>query len=120
MKVFLILIILFCSGCASYGTEIRQTSVDKIQRGVTTKQEIIDVFGTPDGAYFDSNNRSVLYYNAGKIKQSGWNFVPFVGLFHSEVNMKTQMLTIVLNKNNVVEEYSFTNPDKKITAGIIP
>lgn len=116
--IFFTLVML--SGCASYGKEIKQSSVDTIQRGITTKQEIINAFGKPDGTYFDKENRLILYYYAGKMKPSAWNFVPIVNIVHSEMNMQNQMLTIILNKNNVVEEYSFTNPDKKITAGIIP
>ena len=118
--IILILSLIAFIGCASYGREIRQTSVDSIQKGVTTKQEIINAFGQPDGTYFDKENRLIMYYYAGKIKQSGWNFVPIVGLIHSEVKMQNQMLTIVLNKDNIVEEYSFTNPDKIITSGIVP
>ena len=121
MKYITFILSLFIlAGCASYGKEIKQSSVDTLQRGKTTKQEVIKNFGQPDGTYFDRDNRLIMYYYAGKMKPSGWNFVPLVGLFHSEINMKNQMLTIILDKNNTVEEYSFTNPDKKITAGLIP
>ncbi len=116
--IFFTLVML--SGCASYGKEIKQSSVNQIQRGITTKQEIINAFGNPDGTYFDRDNKLIMYYYAGKMKPSAWNFVPLVGLVHSEINMQNQMLTIILDKNNIVEEYSFTNPDKKITTGIIP
>lgn len=116
--IFFTLVIL--SGCASYGKEIKQSSVDKIQRGITTKQEVINAFGNPDGTYFDKDNRLIMYYYAGKIKPSAWNFVPIANLVHTEMKMQNQMLTIVISKDNIVEEYSFTNPDKKITSGIIP
>jgi|GEM_PF-1967497 len=121
MQLVTIIISLFIlSGCASYGKEIHENSVCKIQRGITTKQEILDTFGKPDGTYFDRDNKLIIYYFAGKMKQSAWNFIPIVNIFHTEMNMNNQMLTIILSKDNIVEEYSFTNPDKKISAGIIP
>jgi len=118
--IMLLFALLILSGCASYGKEIRQSSVNGIQRGITTKQEVIKTFGEPDGTYFNSNSELILHYYAGKIKQSGWNFVPVVSLFHSEMKIQNQMLVIVFDNSNVVKEYSFTNPDKKITSGIIP
>lgn len=116
----LVLGLFILSGCASYGREIKQSSVDTIQRGKTTKQEIIKIFGKPDGVYFDRDSNLIMHYYAGKMKSSAWNFIPFANIVHTEMNMNNQTLTIVINKNNIVEEYSFTNPDKKITAGIIP
>ncbi|MFH1458695.1 MAG: hypothetical protein ABIG31_06020, partial [Candidatus Omnitrophota bacterium] len=50
------------SGYASYGEEIKQSSVNQIQRGETTKQQIINAFGNPDGTYFEVFRQKSLYY----------------------------------------------------------
>lgn len=119
-RTLVLLLCLGLCGCATYGKPIDKSAVEQMQKGVTTKEEVIKKFGQPDGTYFDKDNRLIYYYNASKVKPSAWNFVPIVNLVHSEMNMKMQMLVIVFSKEGVVEEFSFTDNDKPMKYGIIP
>jgi hypothetical protein len=119
-KTIVLLLCLSVCGCATCGKPIDKLEVGQMQKGVTTKAEVVRKFGQPDGTYFDKDNRLIYYYNASKVKQSAWNFVPIVNLVHSEMEMKMQMLVIVFSKEGIVEEYSFTDSDKPIKYGIIP
>jgi len=119
-----IIVIMLCSlvmsGCASVGREIHQSSVDQLQKGKTTKDQVVQMFGQPDTTYFDKDGRLVYSYSASKMSPSVYSFIPIVNIIHNEYKMKNQVLVIMFSKDGVVEEYSFTNPDKTISAGIVP
>ena len=119
-QLITVLICLGLCGCATCGKPIDKSTVEQMQKGVTTKEEVVKKFGQPDGTYFDKDNKLIYYYSASKVKSSGWNFVPVVNLMHSEMKMKMQMLVIVFSKEGVVEQYSFTDSDKPVKYGIIP
>ena len=119
-NIALFICIIFLSGCATVGKPIQQTNVDKIQKGKTTKNEVINILGQPDGSYFEKDNKLVFYYYSSKVKSSAWNFIPLVNIFHNEMNIKNQMLSIVFSKDEIVEEYSFVNSNKPLKYGIIP
>lgn len=119
-----IVVIMLCSfviaGCASVGKEIHQSSVDQLQKGKTTKNQVIQTFGQPDTTTFDKDGRLVYSYFASKMSPSVYSFIPVINIVHNEYKMKNQMLVIMFSKDGVVEEYSFTNPDKTMSYGIVP
>ena len=119
-KLIIAILVIFLAGCATAGKPMQQTQVDRIQKGKTTKQEIIQTFDQPDGTYFDKNGNLIWYYTAAKIKSTAWTFIPVVNLVHNEIRMKNQILTIVFNRDGIVEDYSFTDSDKSLKSGIIP
>jgi outer membrane protein assembly factor BamE (lipoprotein component of BamABCDE complex) len=119
-SIICILLVIFLSGCATCGRPIDRFSVEKMQKGVTTKEDVIKKFGQPDSTYFDKDNRLIYSYYASKVNSSVWNFIPVVNLVHSEMKMKMQWLVIVFSKDSIVEEYSFTDSNKPIQYGIIP
>lgn len=118
--IYLFVITMLVSGCATCGTPIDRTAVEQMQKGVTTKEEVIKKFGQPDTTYFDKDNRLIYSYFSTKVSSTAWNFIPVVSLVHSEMKTKTQMLVIVFSKDGIVEEFSFTNSDKPMKYGIIP
>jgi len=118
--IVLILCPLLIVGCATVGREMHLSEVNQIQKGITTKDEIIKVFGQPDTTYFGADGKLVFSYFASKCQNTIYNFIPIVNIVHSEMKMKNQMLVIVFSKDGVVEEYSFTNSDKPLKYGIVP
>ena len=123
-KWIVIIVLMLCpllmTGCASVGKEIQQTNVEQLQKGITTKDQVIKMFGQPDSTYFDKDTRLIFTYFAMKMSPSVYSFIPIINIVHNEMNMKNQMLVIVFSKDGIVEEYSFTNPDKKMSFGMVP
>lgn len=119
-RILPILLFLFLFGCATCGKPIDRTVVDQLQKGTTTKAEVVQKFGQPDTTTFDANGRLVYSYSASKVSNTAWNFIPVVNIVHSEMNMKMQMLVIIFSKDGIVEDYSFTDSDKPITTGLVP
>jgi len=128
------LVTIFFGGCAKpkfiIGKPISQEKVNSIQRGKTTKQEIIEWFGTPSGIvkkdekmnlpkgkissdpFFDlfstrcdvTENSRIYYYTFARRKGYGGHlFVPIDNLI-SRYNIN--MLLILINENtSTVEGY---------------
>ena len=79
--------------CASNGTKIEKSNVERIIVGKTTKTEMIATFGNPLSQSFSSE---------GKLSMI-WFYV-HVGAFG--YGMEQQNLAVLFNKNEVVEKYN--------------
>lgn len=98
-KVFVALLyIAALSACASSGSRIEQSNVDQIIIGTTTKNQMLQTFGSPLSQTFNSD---------GKLMMT-WFYV-FVGPFGTR--MKQQNLAVLFDQNEKVEKFSLTNSD---------
>jgi outer membrane protein assembly factor BamE (lipoprotein component of BamABCDE complex) len=116
----LICLCLIFSGCASVGKEIKQSNIEQLENGKTTKSQVLQMFGKPDSVYLDGENNEVLSYFHSKASNTAWNFIPVVSLVHSEMKMKNQVLVLAFDKSDILKHYSFTDPDKTMSYGIAP
>lgn len=96
-------------GCASAGTKVEQSSVDQIHKGTTTKAEVIALLGAPisDTLLPDGREMMVWSYSHAQVKAA--TFVPVVGLFAGGSDMKMTTFQVILNKDQIVENYLFSN-----------
>lgn len=83
------------AGCASSGRKIDQSSVDQIEQGVTTFDQMAATFGPP---------MSHSYSGEGKLVASWMYF--FVGPFGT--GQEQQILSVQFDENKVVEKYTMT------------
>jgi len=86
---------LILSGCASSGRKIDQSSVDQIEQGVTTFEQMTNTFGPP---------LSHSYNGDGKLVASWMYF--YVGPFG--IGQEQQILSVQFDDNKVVEKYTMT------------
>jgi hypothetical protein len=47
-KILTVFLVIFIAGCVSFGRPIDRAAVDKIERNVTTKTQVIKLLGDPD------------------------------------------------------------------------
>lgn len=118
-KLFVLLLCLSFVGCATVGKQVNQSNAEKLQKGVTTKAEVIKIFGQPSSQSFNQAGKVIFTYIGCQVKNTAWNFIPVVSVFHSEMKMNNQVLTITF-KDDVVEEYNFSTSDTPVKYGIIP
>lgn len=88
-----ILIGILIIGCASSGKMMEQSKLDQITVGVTTKDEMVQMFGNP---------MSQGYNDEGKLSMS-WFYV-FVGPMG--LGMQQQSLIALFDEQNIVEKYN--------------
>jgi outer membrane protein assembly factor BamE (lipoprotein component of BamABCDE complex) len=99
---------MFLTGCMSSGTKMDRQQIDhQITKGVTTRSEVEANLGTPDHvAMMPDGHRSLSYqYFDSKIK--GTSFIPYAGMFMGGADHQRQTLQVLIDKNNVVEDYEF-------------
>jgi outer membrane protein assembly factor BamE (lipoprotein component of BamABCDE complex) len=102
---------IFGGGCAStsHGTKIDTQNVSKIEKGVTTRAEVEQMFGSPmNVSLMGDGRRSMTYhYMESDTKVKGTSFIPIAGAFMggSKGKMRTQQLQVILTKDEVVEDY---------------
>ncbi len=109
-------------GCysASTGTKIEKTKLTQITKGVTTRAQVEEMFGPPMHVAMRSNGGRMMMYSgtetSGSINLVG--AIPLVGLVapgQSKDRTRTQSLQIMLNKDDVVEDYEFNDNTRNTT-----
>ena len=83
MRIALLVVpaVLALSACVSEnGKEVDQTKVAAFQKGVTTKQQVIDALGPPTSSGFQAETgQNWLAWSHAKTTISGASFVPIIG-----------------------------------------
>jgi outer membrane protein assembly factor BamE (lipoprotein component of BamABCDE complex) len=99
--------LLFASGCAfsrgNLGDEFKPEDVEKIKKGATTRSEVVSVLGAPD-RIVQANGHDIFHYYRYDLK-SGSLLLLLVNF--SRVNIKSDDLYILFNRDGVVEDVVF-------------
>ena len=114
-----LIIVFFLLGCATSGTRIDQTKVSQIQKGITTYDELIEMFGKPDIVEYTPERKPVLTYRYFSYQSKPGGFIPYVGWLTSGVNTEEEVLKIIINKKNRVEDFRFEQFTDDVNTGII-
>lgn len=109
---------IFLFGCATVGSKIDTNNISKLEKGVTTKSQVIALFGKPITETNHATGSTFLYIFA-KTTPSPSTYIPVVNLFHSEMNTSTNSLSIDFDKDNIVTNFSNSNSDTSVQAGIL-
>ena len=115
------MVALLLAGCASSGNRAlekeNQVSVQsKIQKGITTKQQVKTQFGDPMGDSFTDGGNEVWTYSMANVKLNGSTFIPFYGLFHNGSKAHVKQL-VILFKNDIVEKYTMSESNTETKSG---
>jgi hypothetical protein len=112
-------------GCVSGTTGnqgLTQDNVSEIQKGVTTRQDVVALLGEPDSTHLMADGRRMMFYEGGQMNtddvgQSVWQAVPIVGVLVPSSNTNTtrrESLQIILNGKDVVEDYQFSDNTSEV------
>ncbi|MFH1396985.1 MAG: hypothetical protein ABIH27_00350 [Candidatus Omnitrophota bacterium] len=119
LRTFIILAEFFSLvGCATVGIPIDQNKTSQIKESVTTKQEVIAILGKPYMKTLSSDGKIIMLYQYTKVKNRASNFIPVVNIFSSGMDMRQQMLTVLINKDGKVEKYTMNDSDTAINSGL--
>ena len=117
--IFLIMLILLSSGCATSGHKLDFVKLQQIEEGVTTKQEIISLLGDPTFITFNPEGNELITYHYVQSKEKARNFVPVINALSKSTNMKQQIVQVLLNENDIVDKYIYSNSESVIKSGLI-
>lgn len=101
MRFALVLSVLL-TGCVSVGRKIDLEAVAKIEKGKTTRADVLSLLGSPDGITRDGLGNEVLGYTFVRHQTSPVTFVPIVGAFAGGGDVQTQFVSVTVNRAGVV------------------
>jgi len=116
----IILVSLTITGCvSSTGQRVETDKVSQIKKGVTTRAEVEALLGQPTNVTVVGNGKRMMFYQYWEARAKGESFIPYAGMFVGGTNNRQQMLQIMLDENNVVEDYEFNDRATETTGGVV-
>lgn len=106
------LLIIILTGCSTTtsGNKLASSSIHNIKAGVSTKEDVVSIVGTPAVKNSSIDGSSIWKYTYIKTqsKVNAMSFVPIVGnLKGGSQDSSGQILTITFNKSNIVSKCVF-------------
>ncbi len=104
-RTFLVFCLALLIGCATVGNvQISDPgTVSKIEEGKSSKADVRALVGEPTKVNFDTNKNEIWEYIYTKATAKPASFIPVVGIFAGGADMSGNTLTILFDKNGVVE-----------------
>lgn len=91
--VSILAVLVLLVGCASSGTKMQKSDIERIEPGVTTYSEMEAMFGSPVGQGYNQNG----------LLTANWMYV-FAGPFG--VGTEYQTLAVIFNEDKTVRQYN--------------
>lgn len=107
MRIFIVTAAaLAVSGCMSMGTKFDETQVSGFQIGKTTCTEAVAKLGPPQQDQRSAKGERTVSYFYSDMRSRPENFIPYVGPLVGGMDGDSKNLTLVCNKNDVLEDYT--------------
>jgi len=97
----LLLLCVSIVGCATVGRKLDQSSVDRIQKGKTSQQEVLAWLGSPD-QIMRINGMETFSYRYVRAAAKPATYIPIVGAFAGGVNMQQQVVVVAFDEAGIV------------------
>jgi hypothetical protein len=110
---FLLILLGGCASSSNGTAALTNDNVKHIQKGVTTRKDIEAMFGPPYMVSMTGGGKRVMNYmfSSSDMHITPLTYVPVVGMFAggSQTQVESRSLQVILNENNVVEDYEFND-----------
>ena len=120
----LVLMACFVAGCASVGRKIDQSAADKIEKGKTTKEQVINLIGSPDQITRRGNGDTIFMYTYARATAKPASFIPIFGPLVGGAKVQHQMFMVIFGSDGVVRDffntYGATESDTGLATGSKP
>lgn len=104
-----LLVVVALAGCVSaQGTKAISDPdlVSKIEPGVSTKDDVTALLGSPDDTTFTDSGSEIWKYVYQRAEYRKSNFIPVVGTFAGGTDLETSTLTVLWDEDGVVRKVS--------------
>ncbi len=107
------LLLSFSVGCSTFKvsqnpTDRKPWDTGKIEKGVTTKEQIIEMFGSPVAITVSSDDIELYTYATGGSASQTWEIPPIFVFYRNSVSSAGMKVLTVAFRNNVVIKWTFT------------
>jgi outer membrane protein assembly factor BamE (lipoprotein component of BamABCDE complex) len=119
-NIWIIVVILAVTACTSstVGRKIDSDVAAKIQKGVSTKSDVIALIGSPDRIMNMGTGDSMWTYSYSRMSMKPQSFIPIVNMFNSGTNTQQQHFMITFDMNNIVTDIMNSQSATEISSGI--
>ena len=111
--------LLFIAGCASVGNEMEMADMSKIQKGQTTRSELIQLFGNPYTVGISNSGEPTATWIYSEARNKAKNFIPIVGAFNMQIDTRLQQLVVIFDENDIVKSFTFNESNSPIKSGLL-
>jgi hypothetical protein len=109
-----------CSSTSSGSSSLSADKVNEIQKGVTTRAQVVGMFGPPAQVTMLPGGKHAMhyYFSQSNTHADAQSFIPVVGMFatKAEGQMSTRTLDVNLDASDVVEDYQYNDNTNNIEA----
>jgi outer membrane protein assembly factor BamE (lipoprotein component of BamABCDE complex) len=121
--LFTVLLMILAGGCTIgrvyIGSEIKHDPKEKIQNGVTTKSQILEIFGPPDLVQRQFDGDVFLYAYLRKNSTKFYIEEPYITnltiFSYSRIQQKKDSLVVLFDKEGVVKNYGYQRGTSELT-----
>lgn len=97
------------TGCTvSQGPKVDAAAVQKIEKGVTTRSELVSRFGEPTSSEISSESKETLTWLGVSSSTDAKMMIPLVGAMMGNNRSNLTTLTVILGKDGKVESFTFS------------
>jgi outer membrane protein assembly factor BamE (lipoprotein component of BamABCDE complex) len=107
------LLLSLAAGCTT--TRVSQNPIDlkpwdfeKLEKGTTTKEEVIEMFGSPAAVTVSSEGVEIYTYASGGTASQTWEIPPIFVFYRDSVSSAGMKVLTVAFKDNVVLKWTYT------------
>ncbi len=120
MRRVMALVLLACllAGCVSSGRKIDQSAADKIEKGKTTRAQVVDLLGSPDQITSRGGGDTIFMYHYMRVTAKPETFIPIIGAFVGGANVQNQMFMVTFGSDGVVKDFFNTQGSTEASKGL--
>lgn len=107
-------VILAVAGCVSSGRRLDTDRVSQIRKGVTTRQEVLQLLGSPDQQTSDGDGNVTMVWQFTKATAKATNFIPVVNLFAGGADVQNQSVLVITGPNGIVRDFQYSSGGTEI------
>jgi len=105
------------AGCATTGVQVDPARVAEFKPGLTTRAEIEQAIGRPMIAQTLPDGKAVMTYVFAHAQVRPTSFIPIIGAFAGGSDVRSNSVTIMLDKNGRYESNTSTNMEMGSATG---
>lgn len=102
----IVILVLMIAGCVTAGHDFNEKQVSDIHKGRTTETDLVHMFGAPSDRAVNSDGITILTWKYDQMNMKAATFIPIAGAFLGGTNAKNKFLTVTLDANGKVKDYS--------------
>jgi hypothetical protein len=118
LKACAIGVIAILCGCASIGTDVKDSQLSAFQIGVTTRSDVIRTLGPPESEAVSSSGDRSMVYAETHFHTKAASFIPIVGLFAGGAKGQSSSVVLRFDRNGRLAEV--TNSRTDVDTGPFP